>query len=381
MQQKVLVATKKCGFIPGQVCHRGEQPCPYLSIDVLDHGFPQVTRCEHAKPMLQFERPEIHVSDAMAFLTCRPRWNFSSPLRHNLMPRRPNKHLWLGRVVHHAFGSYYGTPDRRPSHMLKAYKAEMFRSFGEIQQRIGEVPEELKDYARLGWAMLRHYCVWVRTHDSFDVLMPEIPLRVSLPDFDIKGTADGIVRDPFGDLWILENKTSSRIPSQEVVQNSWQGKTYFWMAQRDPEIQKLGDIKGVLFNYLYKAKPTLPKVLKSGALERRKNMRITPEFYLYTVKQHGLDSSDYLDHVARLKQNLFFVRYYVTFTEKQMINFERELMDLAHDMLHEPRIYCGDTMQTCTRCSYMPLCVMRQNDEPWQEVANVDFMPNEYYFL
>ena len=265
--------------------------------------------------------------------------------------------------------------------MLKAYKAEMFRSFGEIQQRIGEVPEELKDYARLGWAMLRHYCVWVRTHDDFDAIMPEIPLKVSLPEFDIKGTADGIIRDPFGDLWIKENKTSSRIPSQEVVQNSWQGKGYFWMAQRDPEIQKLGDIKGVLFNYLYKAKPTLPKVLKSGALERRKNMRITPEFYLYTAKQHGLDPSDYLDHVARLKQDLFFVRYYVTFTEKQMINFERELMDLAHDMLHEPRIYCGDTMQVCTRCSYMPLCAMRQNDEPWEEIASVDFQPNEYYFL
>lgn len=381
MEQATFPTVAKCGFISGQTCRRGKSPCPYLDVSILDSGFPRVAQCEHATPILQFERPEIHVSDAMVFLTCRPRWDFSSPLRHNLMPKRPNKHLWLGHVVHHAFGSYYGTPNRQPSHMLKAYKAETYRTFGEIQQRIGEVPEDLKDYAHLGWVMLRHYCVWVRTHDAFDVVMPEVPLKVSLPEFDVKGTADGIIRDAFGDLWFLETKTSSRIPSEAVVQNSWQGKAYIWMASRDSAIRKLGNIKGVLFNYLYKAKPTLPKVLKSGQLERRRNMRITPEYYLHQVRQQDLDPGDYLEHVALLPQDLFFVRYYLTFTEKQLENFERELRDLAYDMLHEPKIYPGDTMQVCAICGYEALCSMQQNNEPWKEIASVDFQPNEYYFM
>lgn len=52
--------------------------------------------------------PTVHVTDMVTFQTCRYRWDYSSPLRHNLQPRTPNKHLWLGTGLHHALAAYYG---------------------------------------------------------------------------------------------------------------------------------------------------------------------------------------------------------------------------------------------------------------------------------
>lgn len=118
----------------------------------------------------------IHTSDRGIFKQCRRRWNWSSPTRHNLIPKPTvygiNAALWFGTGIHHALQHYYNPK-------LHQDPVVTWESWFELQWKGGLVSHsELKEYND-------------RKPVPFDVLVPKTSvyqvqgLEDLLPDIDI----------------------------------------------------------------------------------------------------------------------------------------------------------------------------------------------------
>ena len=326
------------------------------------------------------ERPVVHISDIATYLNCRAKWDFTSPLRQSLAPAKPSKHMWLGRMVHYALAAYYGagSSTRAAASLRGAYTSEVLRSLGHIKEELGYVPEDLKEFAQLGMDVLNHYALWAPGHDHFTVIMPEVPLKVTRSTYDFAGQTDGLVQDLRGDLWLLEHKTSSRIPAEPLVAMAYQGQAYVWAARKDPALANVGFIKGIMYNFLYKVPPTKPEVLASGQLAKRRNLRSTPEAYLALVRAKGLDPDDYAEFVSLLPKDLFFRRYLITYSDEQLQIFEHSLEAIVGEIINKPAIYPQDALRTCPGCEFTELCRARFSGQLYNDMLE-EFSVSEYY--
>lgn len=330
--------------------------------------------------MEQAQKPTIHVSDIATFLSCRAKWDWTSPLRQSLSPTEPSKHMWLGRMIHYALAAYYGSgaTNRSAKALQSAYTSEVLRSLGHIKEALGYVPEDLKEFAQLGMGMINHYALWAPAHDHFTVIMPEVPLKVPRVGYDFSGQTDGLIRDLRGDLWLLETKTSSRIPAEPLAAMTYQGQAYVWAARQDPALFSLGYIKGIMYNFLYKAPPTKPDVLASGGLAKRKNLRSTAEAYLAMVRARGLDPDDYAEFVTLLPKDLFFRRYLITYTDEQLKIFENNLEAVVGEMINKPAIYPQEALRACPGCEFISLCRARFSGQNYDDMLD-DYVVSDFY--
>lgn len=324
-------------------------------------------------------KPHVHISDVRTFRNCRVRWDYSSNLRHSLTPRKPNRHLWMGSAVHHALAAYYGSgmPSTSSSHrtgLIRAYDAYTERTFAEIEDKCyGQVPDDIHDAYKLGLAMLKHYLLWVPTHDFFEVIMPEVTLRVDMGQFVYSGMTDGLVREADGTLWLLEHKTYRYIPPYPTIALSPQASSYVWAARKDPAIASIGYVEGVIYNILGKTKPRIPARLQAGGLSRNKRVNCSPELYTAVVKHYGLDPYHYTDIIAALPKEKFFRRYPVRFTDARMKVFEDTFVRQAHEMIGDPFIYPADPLRSCGFCDFRELCDLRLHGLDWKPLADADY--------
>lgn len=334
-------------------------------------------------------RDEIHISDVAVFLGCRLKWDYSSGLRQNLMPKRPNKHLWVGQGIHHSMAAYYGSgpmhKDRDPGALLRAFNAWCDREFERINQLIDGIPSDLIESKALAQAMLKHYQVWIRTNDDFEMVMPEMDLRVPIEApgvpggaFTFVGGPDGLIRTPEDELLWLEHKSYSHMPAYNTLALAPQGVAYTWAARRDPAVQAVGYVQGALYNVLRKSAPKMPTVLQNGQLSRAKNQKLSPELYLAVVKARKLDPALYIDAAANLKRDSFFRRYTFKYPEGRVRVFERQLFSVARDMLaEEPNLYPPDPMRSCDYCDFRGLCELRLYDQDWRALAEAEFISRD----
>lgn len=325
------------------------------------------------------DKPQVHVTDVHQFMTCRTKWFYSSQLSHGLASIAPNKHLLLGTAVHFALSAYYGAgpfmPDWDGEGALVAYDMHIARLRAEGL----ETDEYLEEYIQLGREMIVNYLPFSRQNDRFTVIMPEVELRHDFGKFLFVGTADGIVRDEGGGLWLLEHKTAAQFPNTTALSFSLQAGMYCWVAQKMKSISVLGNVKGVIFNILRKAVPTLPKMLKSGnGLERRKDQGCTPDQYMQAVQLAGLDTRDYADFASTLDPFKFVHREYISLPTASLKTAVAEFKTVASEMLKpKPNIYRCDPLRQCSWCQYRSLCAQKLFGRDWEEIAAYEFVREE----
>jgi hypothetical protein len=326
--------------------------------------------------MTDTAKPAIHISDVELFLTCRAKWDYSSRAQHNLRPLRPNKHLLLGSAIHHALAAYYGSGKTRADWdreaLVKAYEAYIAR----IREKTLDITEDLEEYFELGYDMLRNYLLWSPGADKFEFIMPEVQLFYDFGEFVFEGTADGIVRDEHGGIWILEHKTAAQFPSSAILPYTLQASMYCWVAQNMPMIAELGSFQGVMYNILKKASPVMPKPLKTGGLERRSNISCTPQLYMQQVLARGYDPKDYVEFANTLDPNMFNMRECISMPASSLQQALFEFRAIAKQMLEEPTIYRCAVLKNCSWCDYKKLCGQRLFGRGWAEIAKWDYEQN-----
>lgn len=292
----------------------------------------------------------IHASDLGNFLKCRRRWNWSSPMRNNLVPDVSQTGvvlpLWFGSGIHWALRHYYDP-------ILSRDPVETFKTWWQLQWSGGLVPEswletiydrnpkevewqegyeepmyrvkglkhilydadfeEFEQHRELGIGMMEYYKSYAEQFDDFKVIMVEhtfsIPithpetgeiLRAIDPrdgvekEVHLRGTQDAVVQSletsKFG---ILEHKTAARIDQEYFAKldKDPQVTTYMYAGEREAKNHGLAytRIDFTIYNAIRKAFPRPPTKVRGGvfSIDRTKEST-TPELLREFIEDEGI---------------------------------------------------------------------------------------------
>lgn len=306
------------------------------------------------------DKPEVHISEVNCFRRCRLQWHFSSRNRMNLERSDPYSPFFIGSAIHYAIAAYYTSGLEGAQDALAAYLARVTESLGGYGLTEGQWDQINEDIA-LCRGMVKNYARWAKENDYFTVA-PELPVLVDMGDWTFRGTADGLIHTDKGKYLLSEVKTARSLPdSSGPLFFDNQHIAYLWATAQDPTYADI-EISGVLYTFLRKKLPTVPNVLKSGQLTRRK-LTTTYETYLQALKDHGLDPKDYEDYLRGLKEqeSPFFTRFTMPRNKARIKRFEKDFLATVDIMLNDPKIFPSPTRWSCPRCPYAPLCKMYLN--------------------
>jgi CRISPR/Cas system-associated exonuclease Cas4 (RecB family) len=303
----------------------------------------------------------IHNSGIKAFKECRRKWY----LRENYKPIKINDNLFLGSGIHYSLEKYYA----EGQHLQEAFLEWFDKQLQEL-----EIWEEqmdmLNEKKELGLGMLKHYKIFSDNNDSdyfekvidteIDFEIPVRNLKGNKTNCKYAGTVDGLAVDEFGMYWLLEHKTASRIDTTHLPLDE-QVVRYIWAMQ-----EKLGiEISGVIYNILLKKTPTEPRVLKSGALSKAKNIKTTFDAYVNSLITHygGIEKvpfAEYNDILTdlRSRDNEFFKRVKVEKTQHEIQDIAKrtylEYKEMSNPQL---RMFPSPTRQCNWKCDFREVCI------------------------
>lgn len=209
--------------------------------------------------------------------------------------KRKQKAIQLerGSWIHDLLMTHYDGHDWREKHAEKS--KEFYKLFEEEREHLGDLPTEVE-------RIMRSYFAYYRDEDKrLRVIDSELDEVLPLPNGDeFNFIIDLIVEEPDGGIWLWDHKTVKSFMPESFMLIDTQLARYFWAAE------KMGytPLRGVMFNEIITASPTLPEILKSGGLSKRKNIRCDAYTYLRYVKELGLDPNDYRDILGYLKPRL-----------------------------------------------------------------------------
>lgn len=292
----------------------------------------------------------IHASDISAFMTCRRRWDWSSPSRNNLRRRVElygiTPALWFGTGIHYALERYY-------SPLLKRDPAETFSTWFSMQWEGGFIPvggdehlqleqsydlqplamdngwqvqglrdllpspdeDEFMGYRELGIGMMEFYKTYAEREDDFEVIAAEsnfsIPLGFEAIDVreesenygksvevHLRGKRDAILyypdrKDPRTQYGIHDYKTAGKVDEDYFLklENDPQCTTYIVASVKEAEIHDLPwkTIQDVLYTALRKVYPKPPSFTTRGFPSlNRSEESTTAQMFSDSVKESGL---------------------------------------------------------------------------------------------
>jgi PD-(D/E)XK nuclease superfamily len=209
---------------------------------------------------------------------------------YKIRPKRIKLPLKQGDWMHQLLMVHYDGHDWRERQEVLV--ADFNKLFDEEKEEYGDLPANTE---RMMKAYLAHY----KEEDArYTTIDSEVDELVPLPDGTLFNLIiDRIVEEPDGGLWIWDHKFVGRFMPPDFMLIDTQLARYFWGAR------KLGykNLRGVLFNEVITKPPTLPKELKSGGLEQRKNAWCDAYTYYAELKRRGLDPGPYKKHLMFLK--------------------------------------------------------------------------------
>jgi len=275
----------------------------------------------------------------------------------NLEKRDPYSPFFIGSAMHYAVAAYYTGGLKAAKDALAAYmarKTENLGGYGLTEAQWDQVNEDIN----LCRGMIENYARWAEENDYFEIA-PELPILVDMGDWVFRGTADGLITTNKGKHLLAENKTARSLPnsSAPLIYDN-QHVAYLWGTEHDPTYKDL-DVQGVLYTFMRKKLPTVPNLLKSGRLTKRK-LATTFDTYLQAIRDHGLDPKDYENYLRGLREqdSPFFTRFTMPKSKARIRRFEKDLKRTVDIMLNDPVIYPSPTRWSCPRCPYSDLCKM-----------------------
>lgn len=350
----------------------------------------------------------IHNSDVQSFKGCRERWNWVSDLREGWKPIDTPTPLSFGSAIHAGEEVYYN-PDtwslvQRGGPYRDAVIAAAIQAFEEYmrktkarflkltqQETLDEADRERwEEHFKLGRGMLLHYFEWVQKADIDAGLEPvgvEVPFEV--PVFDdhteqvlylgswskdyivvFRGRIDLLVRDKHNRLWILDHKTTARMPDKLLfLEMDEQMGSYILGASLALEER----IAGAIYNEILKGYPVPPQRNKTQRLGRwysiNQNQYTSYAVYKKTLEENGEDPELYADFLNWLKS---YGPTYVRRTEiprntTELMNLRQRIKLTVIDMLTDPYIYPSPGRWACDYCPFRDACLakMEGQDVQW----------------
>lgn len=321
-----------------------------------------------------------------------------------LKPKETPRPFTFGTAAHSGLEEGYNPktwymmqdPEKRP--FMVARTLDVFhRSMEESRARYlkltgkeGLEPEQLEEYLadlELGQGMLLHYWDYVDRHnmdrftpvateisfsvpifhpDDVEALFPELCRQARMDGYAgaiivYKGRIDLLLQDDWGEYWIWDHKTTSRVKdTMGFLEMDEQLGSYNWAAQ-----QMLGiKIAGNVYAELFKGYPLPPQRMKVQRLGRNystnKQYPTSYDLAKETLEKAGEDMTLYEDYLQFLKEEgiPYVRRTPVHRNQHELTEIGQRIKDEVIEMLDPNlKMYPHPTPFACDHCPFRMPCV------------------------
>lgn len=348
----------------------------------------------------------------------------------NYEPFRSKDYIDIGLAWHEAMAEWYlperwtepiGIRARRALETFSSARAQQMRTYIQAGVDDPELDKKFDEDTELGNGMLQNYFRWSIENDGF--LIPvfvekefEVPILIPTGEFvpahsevsinfcapggfasnngrlvkwheDLKkflpvvyqGRVDGLVKDAYGNHFILEHKTTGQLGGTQWLAMDEQVGSYIWALREMLHI----DIKGIIHTSAIKRAPDSPKILKNGTLSTDKRQATTLGHYQRAIAtlHPALRPEDYLDsQYGEMLRFLasdaapVFVRRITTDCPHEMIDdIGERIYYEAVEMLSNPAIYPTVSPMNCNPCPFYGPCLSRQEHSDWEFMLRSSF--------
>lgn len=305
----------------------------------------------------------ISFTEVNSYRRCPKSWEYKYLQR--LKRKRKGVRLLRGSILHEMLdahvnykiqGQKYDGPD--PWDVLEEYAQEYGSYFEEEKELHGDI---VGDCGKIFEGYLRKY-----RKDPLKYEETELKIELDLSklgsgaiNVTFIGYIDKIARDPQKRRWVMDHKFVKSIPTADDRFSELQLLLYVWAyGMQNPK----DTLDGVCWDYGRAKAPTVPEVLKSGALSKRKNLDCDVHTYRQAIRKNGLVEQDYDDMLSLLqgKEDTFFERVFLPTPNTDMI------VEVVNDFLQttaEIQVKredgrCARSMSpfNCATCEFRPLC-------------------------
>lgn len=328
----------------------------------------------------------ISPSDMSTFLSCRFKWDLSSPNRQSLRHRSsPRFYLTAGTALHAAIQQMadgYWTLTDPVSVAKEVIDAEREAKINAYIHENGFKPwatemEQFEADAEFTLALVDQYFQeYPAGHELDDqnltYIATEVPFKIDITDklenpgrqVFFVGTIDGVAVDDEDRLFIVENKSYTQKPEVDDLQFHFQSTGYAVAI----ELLTGQPITGGLYNGVAKKLIKEPKVLKSGKLSVDVRQSVTSKSFLAACRKYGANPGhpDYAQFLQFLRSReeqgdtRFFYREKFFYNEDQKSAWLKDFYEVANEMVSSPRIYRTIPYSGCGRsgndCWYSDIC-------------------------
>jgi RecB family exonuclease len=262
---------------------------------------------------------------------------------------------------------YDGEHDWRQRH--RDLTLEFNNLLFEEREEYGDLPAEC---ARLMKNYLAHY----KDEDAhWRTLDTELDETVDLPNGDqFNFIIDKVTEEDDGGIWLVDYKSVTNLMSDNFMLLDSQLAKYVWAAAQ------IGykKIRGVMFDEICTATPTLPKVLQSGSLEQRKDIRCDVHTYYREIRRHDLNPRDYGVMIRHLNQQTerWFRRTRMPRDKPTVQQTMREMMMTSQEIKDATeRNYFPRTVDKKCEwdCEYVHPCIVEMQGGKVDEITRLQF--------
>jgi hypothetical protein len=328
----------------------------------------------------------ISPSDMSTFLSCRYKWDLSSPNRQSLRHRSsPRFYLTAGTALHaalEAMANGYWTLTDPVSVAKEVIDKEREAKIAAYTHEYGFKPwaQELEKFetdAEFTLALVDQYFQQYPAGHELDdqglaYIATEVPFKIDITEHldnpgrtvYFVGTIDGVAVDNDARLFIVENKSYTQQPEVDDLQFHFQSTGYAVAI----EMLTGQAITGGLYNGVAKKLIKPPKVLKSGKISVDKRQSTTVKEFLKTCRAvgenpHSPEYSEFLKFLQEREEQgdtRFFYREKFFYNEDQKKSWTEDFYKVANEMVGDPRIYRTIPYNGCGKsgndCWYSDVC-------------------------
>jgi len=378
---------------------------------------------------------EVHTSERKAFRGCRRRWDWFS--RQRYYPKVTEKPLSFGIAYHSGLQVYYDPKNYDFSRLVRtelaiaAFVAKTNQQRKEILEsglkEDEEVNEDFDARVTLGIGMLRYLASSIapQEEEKWTPVEVEVEFMVPIPHPETNvhmvcgckicyekwmlsdegkrqhalgqlwtglpvvyaGRIDCLMKDEYGDLWIVDWKTAAQIDSSlTFLDLDDQVGSYPWA------LWSIGmRVRGFIWAQQKKGFPQPPKQNKTTRLGRKFSVAVGQdtdyETYKDTVSKQDTAAYEeglYDQFLVFLKnENIkFFHREPIMKTEEEFLQLQKNLGQEVLDMLREDLyLYPSPGRFSCDRCTFLVPCVEQTRGGDYLYAIETLFEKKTPYYL
>jgi PD-(D/E)XK nuclease superfamily len=285
-------------------------------------------------------------SKVQTWRSCNKRYEFS--VVRNLQAKRRHPAPLRGTVLHEMLAARDNRLDVNA--VYNKYYDRYEKLFEEERDFYGE--HFMEDI----WRIYRGY---VRTYGDNDwrVQRTEGLVQTQLtPKIVFEGHYDLLVAHQRR-VWLVDRKSHKVIPTAEERFSNSQLLLYADAWNR--EHTRSEQVDGIVWDYIRTKAPTIPEVLKSGQLTRRKDLDTDEYTYRKAIRDNDLDETGYeyyLKELAKRPPDRFYARVPLPIPSAEMTRTVVQEFIHSAEAIRTAKQFPRNMTYRCSSCEFFRLC-------------------------